>query len=501
MKYYAVTEDPNELLHYGRLGMKWGKHIFGDRSEGYKKAFKKLKSMTVKSISKGATTAKAAVSAVKRNAAIASENREIKRERKYQNAVAKAQRRMDLIAGLHQYDQERAYAKELAKDQKIQAAADKAYMKEARKEARFERHMPKAIQQAREGTLKYKKLSDEQVQRITDRLALESQARRLGSTEEPSWRQQKKAAYRQGKLQGITRGTSAAMEEIARAGAQWGIHAINRSKLKSKAKHEGEQNRVRNRAQNKKTARDMRNEIKQEAYEAEIRSGAGFWDRGMGKHMSVAGAARRIQKYDDQAHQRKLERDIKDQQETWKITDEHDINKRIAQKEADMDFKGKLAYEYGFLEQMPNNSKKKKNGGGNNQGNITDGSNNNQNNKSDKKLYDDEVKRWAKYYEQKKIRGLTNQEIKDKKAMDIYDETVRLNKEQQKKDKAREKQYKAAAVNQQMLANMYGVRTASIGNDSQLIIHQPQSDSTALSTRRRRSDKYNTNRRSNRNNG
>ena len=24
MKYYAVTDDPNELMHYGVKGMKWG---------------------------------------------------------------------------------------------------------------------------------------------------------------------------------------------------------------------------------------------------------------------------------------------------------------------------------------------------------------------------------------------------------------------------------------------------------------------------------------------
>ena len=38
MKYYAVTDDPNELLHYGRLGMKWGQHIFvGPKSLAYKR--------------------------------------------------------------------------------------------------------------------------------------------------------------------------------------------------------------------------------------------------------------------------------------------------------------------------------------------------------------------------------------------------------------------------------------------------------------------------------
>ena len=49
MKYYAVTEDPRELYHYGVKGMKWGQHIFGPepglkKSPAYKKALSKLRS-------------------------------------------------------------------------------------------------------------------------------------------------------------------------------------------------------------------------------------------------------------------------------------------------------------------------------------------------------------------------------------------------------------------------------------------------------------------------
>lgn len=30
MPYIYTEENPTELMHYGRLGMKWGQHIFGD---------------------------------------------------------------------------------------------------------------------------------------------------------------------------------------------------------------------------------------------------------------------------------------------------------------------------------------------------------------------------------------------------------------------------------------------------------------------------------------
>ena len=51
MKYYAVTEDPRELYHYGVKGMKWGQHIFGEdprpKSPAYKKAMANGKSEMV----------------------------------------------------------------------------------------------------------------------------------------------------------------------------------------------------------------------------------------------------------------------------------------------------------------------------------------------------------------------------------------------------------------------------------------------------------------------
>ena len=95
---------------------------------------------------------------------------------------------------------------------------------------------------------------------------MEAKTRKLGSAEK-TWRQQKKEARRAGKLQGITRGTAAAMEEVARASANFGINGI---KKMMSAKAEGTQERIRNRAKNKKTHGDMRREMREEAYKTKI---------------------------------------------------------------------------------------------------------------------------------------------------------------------------------------------------------------------------------------
>ena len=76
MKYYAVTEDPNELFHYGRLGMKWGQHIFGeDKSPAFRNAARKLR----------ATKAKAKAAIVKSSA-----QRDISRVQRQQNRMQNA---------------------------------------------------------------------------------------------------------------------------------------------------------------------------------------------------------------------------------------------------------------------------------------------------------------------------------------------------------------------------------------------------------------------------
>ena len=78
MKYYAVTEDPRELYHYGVKGMKWGQHIFGDKpkSPGYHRALGKLRA----SASKGA---KSVASSIKKSSEQRSINRRAKEMAKY----------------------------------------------------------------------------------------------------------------------------------------------------------------------------------------------------------------------------------------------------------------------------------------------------------------------------------------------------------------------------------------------------------------------------------
>lgn len=156
MKYYAVTEDPNELMHYGVKGMKWGQHIFGDKpkSAAYKRAAGKLSSSM-------------------------------------RNGIAKA----------------RANWKTAHSPSALRA---KARIKEAKM-------MKKALQQAREGRLRYGKLTDEQVRQVTARLALEQQARNLGGKERSNLVRRYMAAKGEGILQGITKGTASYMDEIYKA--------------------------------------------------------------------------------------------------------------------------------------------------------------------------------------------------------------------------------------------------------------------------------------------
>lgn len=151
MTYYAVTDDPNELAHYGILGMKWGvvhdkpRHSGSrrPRSAAYKKAQSKLGKMM-------------------------------------RSGIKKAE------------------------------AQWKAYNSPKAKEARF---MKKAMQQARTGTLKYGKLTDDQVRRVTERLALERNARQLGSTENPTYAKRLKAAIGEGIIRGIGAGTASYIDE------------------------------------------------------------------------------------------------------------------------------------------------------------------------------------------------------------------------------------------------------------------------------------------------
>ena len=309
MKYYAVTEDPNELLHYGVKGMKWGQHLFGDdlrpKSVAYHRALGKLKAAFNKTkVQKSISNQQ---KQQKQNAA------KIDREQnKYNEAVKNAQRRVSIVEGLSQMNRDAAYEKAAKRMYNEQRKNEIMELKRQKNFEKNERKMDKYMQEAREGKLKYGRLSDDQVRQITDRLALERSARSLGSAEK-TWRQQKKEAFRKGKLSGIERGTAAAMEEVARAGTVYGIkNFMNRKKLNALAKQQGKQEHIKNVAKNKKTNKEIRDEVKQEAYESNIRSGVGFWDRPVGRHMTTAQAAKMIQRNENAEHERIRARNVQD---------------------------------------------------------------------------------------------------------------------------------------------------------------------------------------------
>ncbi len=199
MTYYAVTDDPNELAHFGIKGMKWGvrhdkpRHSGSrrNRSPAYKKAQSKL-SMLMR------------------------------------NGIKRAE------------------------------AKWKAYNSPKAKEERF---MKKAMEQARTGTLKYGKLTDDQVRRVTDRLALERNARQLGSTENPKFGKRLKTAIGAGIISGIGQGTASYINERFKGR---GATTAEIKRDKRMAKYESDQ-----RVQQRKA----RNQVNKEYYEEAERRG------------------------------------------------------------------------------------------------------------------------------------------------------------------------------------------------------------------------------------
>lgn len=235
MKYYAVTNDPAELMHYGVKGMKWGVirtdaqlgHPKKPRSAAYKRASNKLSKMM-------------------------------------RSGIKKAE----------------------AHWQEYNSPANKKARAKEREAKQFEKYM----QQAREGRLKYGKLSDAQVKKVTDRLFLERQARQLGGMEKSSFRRRLKEAVGTGIISGVGQGVSTIVgENIGR-----------RSKLKTQ-RLQNEQNeyfdkrRERRQAKNQDKAdqrrldRDFENQKRKDKYADEN------WESDLAKRMEE----RRLQKIYD----------------------------------------------------------------------------------------------------------------------------------------------------------------------------------------------------------
>ena len=252
-----------------------------------------------------------------------------------------------------QVDHDRKVAQLQERQAKIIANND---LKTLRKAARVEKNMPKYIQEARTGELKYGKLSDEQIGRLQNRLALEANTRRLGNTEAPSWRTQKKMARRQGYLQGITKGISAGMEEVARAGVQYGIRNLaNRKKMDAAAELRAEREKNASRIKNARTDKEIRQDLRKEAYEQEIRSGSGFWQRGFGSHMTVGDAAKKLQKYEDDKQERQNKLNEAREERKFLMDERHNAarlerqrQERLTEADDDIDRIGKSLYENGY---------------------------------------------------------------------------------------------------------------------------------------------------------
>lgn len=159
MTYYAVTDDPNELAHFGVLGMKWGVRHDKPRHPG---------SRSNKPRSAAYKKAQSKLSAAMRNGIKAV-------EKKWNTYNSPANKR-------------------------IRAAK------------RYERQTNRALEKARKGKLKYGKLTDDQVYRITQRLAMEQNARNLSNNEKTFFKKLRESAS-QGLITGVGAGVSQSIAE------------------------------------------------------------------------------------------------------------------------------------------------------------------------------------------------------------------------------------------------------------------------------------------------
>lgn len=155
MKYYAVTDDPNELVHWGIKGMKWGIRRT-DAQLGHPRH-----------------------TGSKRPRSIAYKKAQAKLSASMRNGIQKVE----------------------TKWKEYNSPANK----QLRAEKRYNKQTERALQKARKGKLKYGKLDDWQVQRITDRLSMERDARSLSETEK-TWGKRLRQSIGEGVIQGVGSG-------------------------------------------------------------------------------------------------------------------------------------------------------------------------------------------------------------------------------------------------------------------------------------------------------
>lgn len=223
MTYYAVTNDPNELAHFGIKGMKWG---------------------------------------VRRTDAQLGHPRHTGSRKPRSVAYKKAQNKLGISMknGIKRVE---------ARWQEYNSPKNKAI----RAAKRYDRQTERAIQKARKGKLKYKKLDDWQVQRITERLAMERNARQLSETERGFGSRLKKSIG-EGVVSGIGQGFGRrASEWIARGSIlktdRKRMEQQNRMELEKQRKHQMQEI-----ALEKATAKQRaRNKVNEEYYEEAARRG------------------------------------------------------------------------------------------------------------------------------------------------------------------------------------------------------------------------------------
>lgn len=162
MKYYAVTDDPNELVHWGIKGMKWGIRRT-DAQLGHPRH-----------------------TGSKRPRSIAYKKAQAKLSASMRNGIQKVETKWKVY--------------------------NSPANKQLRAEKRYNKQTERALQQARKGKLKYGKLDDWQVQRITDRLAMERDARALSETEK-TWKKRLAESVGEGIIAGVGRGVSTRASE------------------------------------------------------------------------------------------------------------------------------------------------------------------------------------------------------------------------------------------------------------------------------------------------
>lgn len=246
MKYYAVTEDPRELMHFGIKGMKWGV-IRTDAQLGHIQPPKMPRGMKLP------------------------KPRPVKsRSDAYKRASAK------LSAGMRH-----GIKKVTASIREYQSPAVKA-------ERRFQKH----LQQAREGRLKYKGISDEEVGRITDRLNLERSSRQLSGTEQQSFRRRLTSAVGEGIIRGAGQGTSSYINE--RMAGRGRTDAAIKSEIRMAGFHNSRAGKYAQQTENKYKNRAMEADARREADREAIKYLA---EHGYDTPVTRGDRARAVQKY------------------------------------------------------------------------------------------------------------------------------------------------------------------------------------------------------------